>query len=181
MKKVVIIGGGYSGLAMVESLMYIDDIEIILIDKNNYQYQPKNIYRYISGDTEFSTIFRDLLPHLQKLPREITFIHDEVCLVDTEGKKLKCKNSKEITFDYLVICAGAETDFLQFDDNLTIDNSQLTALIDKSKQENFFLFGKPAVKIQDGTPAEPAQKGLKDLTANELKQLRLELAKKASR
>jgi NADH dehydrogenase len=118
MKKVVIIGGGYSGLAVVESLMYVDDIEIVLIDKNNYQYQPKNIYRYISGDTDFSTIFTDLMPYLQKFPREITFIHDEVCLVDTDGKKLKCKSTKEISFDYLVICAGAETDFLQFEDDL---------------------------------------------------------------
>ncbi len=118
MKRVVIIGGGYGGLATVEALMYIDNIEIILIDKNNYQYLPKNIYRYISGDTDFSTIFTDLLPHLQKLPREITFIHDEVCLVDTKGKKLQCKSTKEITFDYLVICAGSETDFLQFGDDL---------------------------------------------------------------
>ncbi len=125
MKKIVIIGGGYSGLAMIDSLMYIDNIEIILIDKNNYQYQPKNIYRYISGETDFSTIFTDLVPHLQKLPRNVTFIHDEVCLVDTEAKKLKCKSSKEITFDYLVICAGSETDFLQFSDDLKLKSHGL--------------------------------------------------------
>ena len=44
MKKIVIIGGGFAGINLANSLANVNDFEITLVDKNNYNFFPPLIY-----------------------------------------------------------------------------------------------------------------------------------------
>ena len=48
MNKVLIIGGGYGGLRAIETLARYKDIEVTLVDKNQYHYLQTEAYGYIA-------------------------------------------------------------------------------------------------------------------------------------
>jgi len=63
-KRIVVIGGGFAGINLIKNLYALRDVEIILIDKNNYHYFPPLIYQVASSFIEPSNIsypFRKML------------------------------------------------------------------------------------------------------------------------
>ena len=62
-KRVVIVGGGFSGLKVANKLKH-SGMQIVLIDRNNYHQFPPLIYQVASAGMEPSSIsvrFRNLL------------------------------------------------------------------------------------------------------------------------
>ena len=51
-KKIVIIGGGFAGVNLAKKLTKSDHFEIILVDKNNYNFFPPLIYQVATGYLE---------------------------------------------------------------------------------------------------------------------------------
>jgi len=107
-KRVVVLGGGFAGITLIQ---HLDDkkYQIVLVDKNNYhQFQPL-IYQVAASGLEASSIcfsFRRLF----RKKRDFYFRLASATGVDAENKILKTTVG-DIKYDYLVIGAGATTNF----------------------------------------------------------------------
>ena len=107
-KRVVIVGGGLGGLRLAEDL-YGSGMQIVLIDKNNFHQFPPLIYQIASAGIDPSSIsfpFRQIF----RKRKDFYFRMAEARMVDTEKKILQTSIGK-IDYDYLVLAAGATTNF----------------------------------------------------------------------
>lgn len=107
-KRVVIVGGGLGGLRLAEDL-YGSGMQVVLIDKNNFHQFPPLIYQIASAGIDPSSIsfpFRQIF----RKRKEFYFRMAEARMVDTEKKILQTSIGK-IDYDYLVLAAGATTNF----------------------------------------------------------------------
>lgn len=116
-KEVIIIGGGYGGLRAIEFLYKYKDINITLIDKNPYHYLQTEAYGYIAGRFDIHDISINLSSWCSGFEERVHFIHEEVKHIDFEKQSVNLHES-EISYDYLVIATGAETNFFSFIDGL---------------------------------------------------------------
>jgi len=107
-KRVVVIGGGFAGINLIEKLNS-QHYQTVLIDRNNYHQFPPLIYQVASTGLEAASVcfpFRRLFSPKQ----DFYFRLAEVERVDSQ-KKTVLTSVGEIPYDYLVICAGATTNF----------------------------------------------------------------------
>ena len=107
-KRVVIVGGGLGGLRLAEDL-YGSGMQVVLIDKNNFHQFPPLIYQIASAGIDPSSIsfpFRQIF----RKRKDFYFRMAEARMVDTEKKSLQTSIGK-IDYDYLVLAAGATTNF----------------------------------------------------------------------
>lgn len=129
-KRVVVVGGGFAGITLVENL---DEnlFQVVLVDKNNYhQFQPL-IYQVAASGLEASSIcfsFRRLF----RKRKNFFFRLAKATKVDSEKKILKT-TAGDIRYDYLVVCAGATTNFFGN------KNIEKVALPMKSVEEAIYL------------------------------------------
>lgn len=107
-KRAVIVGGGLGGLRLAEDL-YGSGMQVVLIDKNNFHQFPPLIYQIASAGIDPSSIsfpFRQIF----RKRKDFYFRMAEARMVDTEKKILQTSIGK-IDYDYLVLAAGATTNF----------------------------------------------------------------------
>ena len=107
-KRVVIVGGGLGGLRLAEDL-YGSGMQVVLIDKDNFHQFPPLIYQIASAGIDPSSIsfpFRQIF----RKRKDFYFRMAEARMVDTEKKILQTSIGK-IDYDYLVLAAGATTNF----------------------------------------------------------------------
>ena len=107
-KRVVIVGGGLGGLRLAEDL-YGSGMQVVLIDKNNFHQFPPLIYQIASAGIDPSSIsfpFRQIF----RKRKDFYFRMAEARMVDCEKKILQTSIGK-IDYDYLVLAAGATTNF----------------------------------------------------------------------
>lgn len=107
-KRVVIVGGGLGGLRLAEDL-YGVGMQVVLIDKNNFHQFPPLIYQIASAGIDPSSIsfpFRQIF----RKRKDFYFRMAEARMVDTDKKILQTSIGK-IDYDYLVLAAGATTNF----------------------------------------------------------------------
>ncbi len=108
-KRIIIIGAGFGGLQLAQSLAGNEDFQVVLIDKNNYhQFQPL-FYQVATAGIEPSAISFPLRLAFHNHPN----IHVRVASVT---KIISEQNSIEtdlgtIPYDYLVLAIGADTNF----------------------------------------------------------------------
>ena len=108
-KRIVIIGAGFGGLQVAQSLAGNDDFQIVLIDKNNYhQFQPL-FYQVATAGIEPSAISFPLRLAFHNHPN----VHVRVASVTkiiTENNTIET-NLGDIQYDYLILAIGADTNF----------------------------------------------------------------------
>lgn len=107
-KRVVIVGGGLGGLRLAEDL-YGSGMQVVLIDKNNFHQFPPLIYQIASAGIDPSSIsfpFRQIF----RKRKDFYFRMAKARMVDSEKKILQTSIGK-IDYDYLVLAAGATTNF----------------------------------------------------------------------
>ena len=107
-KRVVIVGGGLGGLRLAEDL-YGSGMQVVLIDKNNFHQFPPLIYQIASAGIDPSSIsfpFRQIF----RKRKDFYFRMAEARMIDTDKKILQTSIGK-IDYDYLVLAAGATTNF----------------------------------------------------------------------
>jgi NADH dehydrogenase len=107
-KRIVIIGAGFAGLKLVKALRK-SNFQIVLIDRNNFhQFQPL-FYQVATAGLEPSAIsfpLRKIFQQQQNLHIRLT----EVLHVNTSDKLVQTSLG-DVTYDYLVIATGANTNF----------------------------------------------------------------------
>jgi NADH dehydrogenase len=107
--KIVIIGGGFAGINLSLDLAKNKHYEVVLVDKNNYNFFPPLIYQVATAFLEPSSIsypFRKLFRGKENLH----FRLGELLRIIPEQNKVILSNG-ELDYDALVLATGAETNF----------------------------------------------------------------------
>lgn len=107
-KRVVVIGGGFAGVSAVKKLDP-KKFQIVLLDKNNYhQFQPL-IYQVASSGLEPASI---CFPLRRVFNRKKEFYFRVAQVQEIDGaKKIVHTTEGDISYDRLIICAGAGTNY----------------------------------------------------------------------
>ena len=98
-KKVVIIGGGFAGLFLAESLE--NKFEVLLVDsKPFFEFTPGILRTIVEPEhkDKIQIMYKSIL-------KNTSFILDYVKSVT--NKKVKLDSGDELSYDYLVICSGS--------------------------------------------------------------------------
>jgi len=109
MKKILIVGGGFTGIMVMEKLArHLGECDVTLIDKKKtFDFLP-SLPDIIGERIHASYLDYDLKTTAGK--HGCSFLHDEVTSVNLNKKMIKTL-SRALDYDYLVIASGAENDF----------------------------------------------------------------------
>ena len=113
----MVIGGGYGGLRAIEFLAQHKDIDITLIDKNPYHYLQTEAYGYIAGRFDIHEIAIDLDKWCRGFKNRVDFLYEKATAVDYENQTVTTEK-QQLSFDYLIVATGAQTNFFSFIDGL---------------------------------------------------------------
>tara|TARA_R110001583_G_scaffold80855_6_gene216482 strand:- start:8783 stop:10102 length:1320 start_codon:yes stop_codon:yes gene_type:complete len=106
--RVVIVGGGFAGLASVEGLKN-KDVQVVLIDRNNFhQFQPL-FYQVATSALEPDSI---VFPFRKQIKgyKNVSFRLAEVLEIQASVNTV-ITNKGKLTYDYLVLATGTKTNF----------------------------------------------------------------------
>jgi NADH:quinone reductase (non-electrogenic) len=107
--RVLVLGGGFAGIGAAQKLKK-SDVDIVLVDKNDYHTFQPLLYQVATGLLEQPAVghpIRDLV-HGQ----DNTRMHqDRVTAVDLDAREVQFAELKPLSYDYLVFGLGAEVNF----------------------------------------------------------------------
>jgi NADH dehydrogenase len=112
--RVVIVGGGFGGLACANALRH-GDVDLTLIDKQNHHlFQPLLYQVAMAGlaPTEIAAPIRSVL----RKQRNARVILAEVTAVDLAAKRVYVAQAEPLDYEYLVLAPGADTHYFGHDD-----------------------------------------------------------------
>src|SRR5690554_634570 len=108
-KKVVIVGGGFSGVNLAKKLANDSRFHVTLVDKNNYHFFPPLLYQVSTAFIENSNIsypFRRMFQNKKNLRfflASLVRVNPDEHTVETDAGTL--------SYDYLVLGMGTETNY----------------------------------------------------------------------
>jgi len=106
--RLVVIGGGFAGLALIEKLKN-QPIQVVLLDKNNYhQFQPLLYQVATSGLEPYNIAFPFRKQIINR--NHTVFRYANVSHINKETKTVSTNQGK-IKYDFLVIATGTKTNF----------------------------------------------------------------------
>ncbi len=106
--RIIIIGGGFGGIALAKKLAK-KDVQVVLLDKHNYHNFQPLLYQVSTGGLEPDSIAYPIRKVLQGYPN-FYFRLAEVVQIDIENRRIHT-NIGPIHYDYLVVATGSETNF----------------------------------------------------------------------
>ncbi len=106
--KIVIVGGGFGGIELAKRLKN-KEVEILMLDRHNYHTFQPLLYQVATGGLEADSIAFPLRK-IFKNQKNFTFRVTDVDRVDP-ARKLVITSIGEISYDYLVIATGSDTNF----------------------------------------------------------------------
>jgi len=140
MKKILIIGAGFSGLSAAKALSrQKSEVDVTIIDKKqSFDFLPV-LPDCLGRRVDPGCLAYPLSEAAKKL--KFTYINEEVTSVDLENRKVSTLK-QELTYDYLIIASGTETNFY---DNENLENNafkvdsvqDISVLLSVLKNKNF--------------------------------------------
>ncbi len=112
--RLVIIGGGFAGIALVKALNK-NDFQIVVIDQNNYHTFQPLLYQVATGGLEPDAIAYPLRKYVKRFGN-LFFRLAEVKQLEPDSKQLLTTQGV-LNYDYLIIATGAQTNYFG-NDNL---------------------------------------------------------------
>lgn len=106
--RVVIIGGGFAGLAVAKKLKN-KNLQVVLLDKHNYHTFQPLLYQVATGGLEAGSIAYPIRKVIQEY-RDFYFRLTNVQEIDTQNQKISTEIG-DLSYDYLVIATGSKTNF----------------------------------------------------------------------
>lgn len=134
--NIVIIGGGFAGLNLAKELLDQKDIQVTLVDKNNYNFFPPLIYQVATAFLEPSSIsypFRKFFAGKKNLQFRLGELKK---VIPAENKIIL--NNGELSYDHLVFATGAETSYFGMD-NVQKNAIPMKTLNDAIEMRNTIL------------------------------------------
>lgn len=105
MTKVVILGGGYGGTTILNSLIKRNlpkDVKITVIDRNSYHSLKTEFYALAAGTVSDKEVRFSFPTH-----EKVDYVFGEVTKVDTE-KQVVILKEESVSYDYLIMGLGCE-------------------------------------------------------------------------
>ena len=106
--RIVIIGGGFAGVALAKKLSK-QEVQVVLLDKNNYHTFQPLLYQVSTGGLEPDSIAYPIRKILKDFPN-FYFRLANVEEIDTVKNKV-ITNIGKLKFDYLVVASGSTTNY----------------------------------------------------------------------
>ena len=106
--RVVIIGGGFAGIAISKKLRN-RNVQVVLIDKHNYHTFQPLLYQVATGGLEAGSIAYPIRKVIQEF-KDFYFRMTSVKEIDTKHHKIITEIG-DLHYDYLVIATGSKTNY----------------------------------------------------------------------
>ena len=106
--RIVIVGAGFGGVKLAK-LFAKDDVEITLVDRHNYHLFQPLLYQVSTAVLSTDEIAYPIRTFFRKNPN-VEFFMAKAQGVD-QSRNVLLTNHGEIEYDYLVLAAGATTNF----------------------------------------------------------------------
>ncbi|ALX49670.1 NAD(P)/FAD-dependent oxidoreductase [Lentibacillus amyloliquefaciens] len=107
MRNLVILGGGYGGLNILQNLVehnLPEDLHITIIDRNPYHSIKTEFYTIAAGTSADKDVRMDFPEH-----DKVSYVYAEITKIDTDNQQINLRERSEpVPFDYLVIALGCE-------------------------------------------------------------------------
>jgi NADH:ubiquinone reductase (H+-translocating) len=111
-RHVVVVGGGFAGLACTQRLAKQDDVHVTLLDRHNYhQFQPL-LYQVATCQLAPADIATSLRKVFHDRPNVDIKLEDVVGL-DAEARSVTTADGREYTGDAVVLAAGSQPNFFR--------------------------------------------------------------------
>lgn len=106
--RIVIIGGGFAGIALARKLSK-QEVQVVLLDKHNYHTFQPLLYQVSTGGLEPDSIAYPIRKILKDFPN-FHFRLAHVNEIETQNNSIKT-NIGDLKFDYLVVATGSKTNY----------------------------------------------------------------------
>ena len=116
MKKVLVLGGGFGGvyaaLELEKRLGSDPDVEITLVNRDNFFLFTPMLHEVAASDLDLT----DIVSPIRRILRRADFFEGTVERVDLRGRRVtvshgRVRHTHDLPFDYLVIALGSTTNF----------------------------------------------------------------------
>lgn len=111
-KHVVVIGGGFAGIAAILRLqrhLYHTPAKITLVDKNNYHLFTPSLYEVATSEEPRKNV---AIPFLKIFLRGVEILHNTVTTIDSITNTLTFDDKTTLSYDYLILTAGSQPAFM---------------------------------------------------------------------
>lgn len=115
MKHIVILGGGFAGVAAgVHLYKYLDhlaknDIQVTVIDKNPYHTFTPSLYEVATSEESQKNV---AIPFTEIFDHQITYLKDGVKKINAVEKVVELADHKKISYDYLIVALGSQPAYM---------------------------------------------------------------------
>jgi NADH dehydrogenase len=106
--RIVIIGGGFAGIALAKKLKN-KKVQVVLLDKHNYHTFQPLLYQVATGGLEAGSIAYPIRKVIQEY-NDFYFRLTSVKEIDTVNQKVIAEIG-DLSYDYLVIATGSKTNY----------------------------------------------------------------------
>jgi NADH dehydrogenase len=106
--RVVIVGGGFAGIALAKKLRN-QKLQVVLLDKHNYHTFQPLLYQVATGGLEAGSIAYPIRKVIQEY-KDFYFRLTSVKEIDTANQKI-ISEIGDLHYDYLVIATGSKTNY----------------------------------------------------------------------
>ena len=108
-KRVVIVGAGFGGLFAAKSLKNAENLEIVVIDKNNHHLFQPLLYQVAISALSPGDIAFPIRATLKK-QKNTRVVMDMVKSIDKENRVVHMKNN-DLRYDYLILAPGSQASY----------------------------------------------------------------------
>ncbi len=111
--RVVIVGGGFGGLNAAKAISKLD-VELTLVDRNNYHLFQPLLYQVATAGLASVDIAKPIR-HILKDHKNIEVLMADVQSIDAKGKKLILEE-ESIDYDYIILAPGSHYNYFGHDE-----------------------------------------------------------------
>ncbi len=109
MNRIIVVGGGYAGVSLLDKLKDNPQVELVLIDKSKKHILQTHIHKYLSGYYDEDDITFNLEKYCEK--NGIEFICDKVIDIRYDQDSLIAESGQIYFYDYIVVSTGSKSIF----------------------------------------------------------------------
>src|SRR5262249_26632159 len=117
-KRVVIIGGGFAGIAAAHALRHAD-ADIVLVDRRNHRLFQPPLYQ-VATAVLYPAEIAAPIRQLEAKQRNVSVLLAEVTGVDVASRTIEASSPgagvRKIAFDYLVVATGMRPSYFGHDE-----------------------------------------------------------------